>query len=278
MAPATFHLLQRLRMLRTRNPSLEVILSIGGWSRGAFSEAARTPASHQHFIDSVLTLVRSQRLDGVDIDWEYPGHHERGIVSSDRDRPHFTAPMAGLRRALDGMAKGRHLILTAALADGPFVDHIELGKVQGSLDRGNLMSYDFHNSTTPTTGHHAGLFRSRSSHDPADHTVPAAVAQYPRAGVPAGKIVVGVPFYGRAFGDVDPTAHGFTSDMASSLPRMDGISSGAGPTSADSDAIGILSQKCRGCGTPASESSSVTRIPIRCVPARSSSVRTDSAA
>ena len=69
------------------------------------------------------------------------------------------------------------------------------------------MAYDFFNSLTPTTGHHAALYRSDFS-GPTNRTGDAAVRQYLAAGVPASKIVLGVPFYGRGFAGVTPQNNG----------------------------------------------------------------------
>jgi chitinase len=69
------------------------------------------------------------------------------------------------------------------------------------------MSYDFFNSLTPTTGHHAGLYASEHA-VPTDRNADAAVKQYLAAGVPADKIVLGVAFYGRGFAGVTPLNNG----------------------------------------------------------------------
>ncbi|HEX3123996.1 MAG TPA: glycosyl hydrolase family 18 protein, partial [Rhodanobacteraceae bacterium] len=71
----------------------------------------------------------------------------------------------------------------------------------------DLMTYDFHNSLTPTTGHHAALRKSKTA-GAGERSVERAVQQYLAAGVPARKLVIGVPFYGRAFADVKPQNNG----------------------------------------------------------------------
>jgi chitinase len=129
------------------------------------------------------------------------------------DEENFTRLLHALRERLGALAAERHragadaYLLTAALADGEFVAHVDLPGVASRLDWINLMSYDFHNSLTRTTGHHAGLHRSASAAGD-DRCVACAVEQYLAAGVAADKLVVGVPFYGRAFADVDATNHG----------------------------------------------------------------------
>lgn len=189
---------ERLRdALRQRNPDIKLLISVGGWGAGGFSEAALTEASRQRFAQSAVALLLKEHADGLDVDWEYPGHHESGIESRACDREHFTALLTALREALDRTSQQRasqqhqdaprHFLLTAALADGPFLDHVQLAAVTRQLDWINAMTYDFNNSLTSTTGHHAGLFRSAASHNPHDRTTDSAVSQYLAAGVPAAR-------------------------------------------------------------------------------------------
>jgi chitinase len=94
-----------------------------------------------------------------------------------------------------------------AAADREFVENIELNRVVAYLDWINLMSYDFFNSLTPTTGHHAGLYRAEHAL-PRDRNTDSAVSQYLAAGVPPEKIVLGVAFYGRGFAGVTARNNG----------------------------------------------------------------------
>ena len=205
---------QRLRSLRFDSPWLQVLISIGGWGADGFSDAALTDESRSRFAASIVDLVKRNVVDGVDLDWEYPGLPGPGIVHREQDRRNFTLLLGAVRQALDAMPprqfvklKDNHYLLTAALADAEFVEHIELDRVAAQLDWVNLMTYDFHNSLTPSTGHHSALSVSKTA-AANERSVERAVAQFLAAGVPAQKLVVGVPFYGRAFADVRADNHG----------------------------------------------------------------------
>jgi len=135
-----------------------------------FSDAALTDASRALFADSAVELLRQFSADGVDIDWEYPGQGVAGIKYRAEDRQNFTRLLKVLRDKLDvaSAAQGRtgagRYTLTIASADREYFDHTEMDKLHRYLDWINVMSYDFFNSLTPTTGHHAGLYEaSRAS-------------------------------------------------------------------------------------------------------------------
>ena len=155
--------LARLMAVKAAHPALKVAISVGGWGAGGFSEAAGSAAGRQMFADSAAQLLGAHGADGLDVDWEYPGHDESGIHAGAQDRVNFTLLLESVRASLDraGAAHGREgarrYTLSIAAADGPFVSGIDIPAVAPLLDWFNLMTYDFVNSQTPYTGHHSGL-------------------------------------------------------------------------------------------------------------------------
>jgi chitinase len=196
--------------LRDINPDLKVLLSIGGWGAGNFSEAALTDAARARFADTAVELVRRHDLDGLDIDWEYPAHPGPGISHRPEDKQNFTQLLTVLREKLDALSatnSGRRYLLTIAAADGEAAKGLEIAEIARILDWINLMTYDFYGSLTPTTGHHAALYRSRTA-APDSRNTQQAVDEFIKAGAPASKINIGLAFYGRTFGDVTVDHHG----------------------------------------------------------------------
>lgn len=213
--------LRILTGLRRVHPGLKVLVSVGGWTwSGGFSDAAATPASRRRFAASAVAFVKRHDLDGLDIDWEYPGLPGLGNPHRPEDKAHFTALMQALRAAFD-RAAGRHYVLTfAAGAFADFVAHTDLARVQRSVDYVNLMTYDFREADEDRiTGHHANLFTTPA--DAKHLSVDGAVRAFLAAGVPARKLVVGVPFYGRGWARVAPHAHGLYQTGHPIVPRMD---------------------------------------------------------
>lgn len=212
-APAN---LRALTAQRARQPSLRIVLSIGGWGAGHFSEAVADAQARKVFADSAMALLRQYDLDGLDIDWEYPTLPGPGISHDPADRRNFTLLLETLRERLDaeGARQSRRYLLTIAAAEGEFAQGLELARIARALHWINLMTYDFHGSLTPTTGHHAGLAPTPGAPAGA-RNAQAAVDAYLAAGVPADKIHLGVAFYGRRFGDVDAAHEGLLQKFRS---------------------------------------------------------------
>ncbi|VTN08239.1 Chitinase A1 precursor [Raoultella terrigena] len=70
--------LRKIPALRQQNPELKVLLSVGGWGARGFSGAAASEESRATFIRSAQEIVAQYGLDGIDIDWEYPGQRRVG--------------------------------------------------------------------------------------------------------------------------------------------------------------------------------------------------------
>ena len=203
--------LRLLVSLKAQNPSLRVMISVGGWSwSGAFSDAALTSKSRTLFAESAVGFVRDHRLDGIDLDWEYPGLAGSGNKHRREDKHNFTALLRTLRESLDEEAKavGRPLFLSiAAGASEEYIANTELATIQNLVNSINLMSYDYYvPSVDHTTGHHAPLYPN--SDEPKGASASGSVQLFLHAGVPEAKIVLGVPFYGHAWTQVADLHHG----------------------------------------------------------------------
>lgn len=178
--------LQKVVKLKEQNPELKIVLSIGGWTAGNFSEMAADERCRMGFARDCKRAVDEYDLDGIDIDWEYPTSNEAGISCSPDDTDNFTLLMRDLRRVL-----GKKKLLTiATIADAKFIDFHACMKY---LDFVNIMAYDVANPPY----HHTTLYRSPLS---GRITVEEAVQAHLKAGVPRHKLTLGMPLYGRGAG------------------------------------------------------------------------------
>lgn len=176
--------------LKKVNPQLNVMLSIGGWGSGRFSEMAADDALRKSFVEDCLRVVKEYGLDGIDIDWEYPTSSDADISSSPDDTRNFTKLMQDLRSVL-----GKSWLLTFASAAS--AEYVDFKSVEPYVDFVNIMAYDM--ATAPK--HHSALYESEIS---GRMTSDKAVKAHMAAGVPAEKLVLGMPFYGRG-GDYLPS-------------------------------------------------------------------------
>jgi chitinase len=197
--------------LRQQNPKLEVMVSVGGWLGCAgFSDAALTAESRAKFVQSVMEFLERYDLDGLDVDWEYPGMAGAGNTYRSEDRQDFTSLLTELRAQFDARERTthRHLLLTIAAGSGnDYLEHTEMAKVAAVVDQVNLMTYDMYEADGKTpTGNHAPLFADPA--DPRQESADATVQAFEAAGVPAEKILLGVPFYGHVWVEVPNVNHG----------------------------------------------------------------------
>lgn len=172
--------------LREQNPDLKIVLSIGGWGSGNFSEMAADSTLRAKFAADCVKKVEKHKLDGIDIDWEYPTAGEgAGISSSAEDTKNYTLLMRDLRKAL-----GPDRLLTlATIWSGKYID---FPTIMPYVDYVNIMSYDM--SPASSGRPHNPLYASERA---GDRTADSAFHAHLIAGVPADKLVLGLPFYGR---------------------------------------------------------------------------------
>jgi len=200
-----------------------VVVSVGGGGAGSagFSEMAATPEGRKKFADSAMALVEKYDLDGIDIDWEYPGYtHAKGVNVTPQDGDDYTALLRELKTRFNKNEKrlGRKLYTSSATgATRIWLDHTNMKKASKWLDSINVMCYDWYNATEKNTGHDSPLYTNPA--DPKAISIDNAVKMYAAAGVPMKKIVIGVPFYGRKWVGVEPgTTNGLWQPVAN--PRM----------------------------------------------------------
>lgn len=193
--------LKKLSGLKKINPELKILISIGGWSWSKnFSDATLTDTSTRNFALSAVDIVSKFNLDGIDIDWEYPGLPGDNNTHRPEDKQHYTLLFKELRRGLDSLSvitNMRYLVTTAVGGSQAFIDHTEMDKVQQYNDYINIMSYDYTGGWDSVSGHHTNLYSS--SGDTNQSSAHRSIQKFIKAGVPPEKIVIGLAFYGKGW-------------------------------------------------------------------------------
>lgn len=222
--------LEALVAQKQNHPHLKVMIACGGWGADGFSDAALTAESRQKFVKSAMAFIEKYQLDGMDMDWEYPGISGAGTKARpDVDRENFTAIMKLLREELDKL--GRPQTLTFASAGWErYYNFVDLDEVMKYADYMNVMTYDQVGANNPTTAHHTA-FGNVEFEDIANtpygelmngyrkmmekrgmkvkpRSVEAIIDYVTELGVDPKQLVVGGAFYGRAWKGVHPENNG----------------------------------------------------------------------
>ncbi len=195
--------IRNLVQLKKRNPSLKVLLSLGGWGgcytcSGVFS----TELGRKEFATSVKQVSDYFQTDGIDLDWEYPaipGPPDHPFSAN--DKINFTALIKDLRATL---GKKKEISFAAGGFTSYLEKSVEWDKVMPLVNRVNLMTYDLVHGYSTVTGHHTPLYSTSQQKESADH----AVSYLLSVGVPANKLVIGAAFYARIFSGVENINNG----------------------------------------------------------------------
>lgn len=222
--------LELLVQQKHKHPHLKVMIACGGWGGSeVFSDMAASPERRKKFVESSIRFVNEYNLDGIDIDWEYPGLLGAGNPHRAEDKETFTVLMHELRQAMD--ETGRDLILTFASAGWKrYYDHIELTEVMKYADYINVMTYDFVGGRSPFTAHHTnlGLIKNEDmkgtpylefidsqieemvikGYNWEPRSAEKIISYCINSGVDPRQIVIGCAFYGRAWKGVPPENYG----------------------------------------------------------------------
>lgn len=200
-------------------PSVKVLISVGGWTKGHnFHAMALTKEGRTTFINSVIAFLKQYPfIDGIDIDWEYPGVNraadpndsaDKGCPGGPEDVANYVSLMKELREAYNNNGLTNKLLTIAATINQNTIAQGSNPKdYEQYLDIINLMSYDAHGAFERVTNHHAAIYPNPS--DPSatklereTFNAQAAGAYYASCGVPKSKITIGSPWYSRGWGGV----------------------------------------------------------------------------
>ncbi|HLX90322.1 MAG TPA: glycosyl hydrolase family 18 protein [Puia sp.] len=187
-------LIRKMVAIKSKNPNLKVILSLGGWGGcPSCSEVFSTAKGRRKFARSVNHLTKYFGTDGLDLDWEYPAlANVPGYPYRSEDRANFSALVKKIRKK---MGKSFQL----SFAAGGYTEYIRHSidwiQTMKYVDIVNLMTYDLVGGDDTVTGHHTSLYSTPSQLESTDH----AIKLLDSIGVPRKKIAIGVAFYARIY-------------------------------------------------------------------------------
>ena len=160
------------------------------------------PEAEDRYAKSVMEIVDQYDYDGIDLDWEYPDT-EQEVVGFERLTRRF-------RKELDaiGTKKGKPMVVTMAVSSNPGTLKW-LGKdfLLETMDWLNVMTYDYTGEWTDYAGHHSPLFASSKQPGGSPRSTELSMKYLlQEKGLPANRLAVGIPLYGRGFAVAEPYA------------------------------------------------------------------------
>lgn len=190
----------------------KVLLSVGGWSyhdtllEGVFIKATSTDVGGERLVQSIMAMCEEYNFDGVDMDWEHP--RVDGSSASQYEK---------LMLALAERLHAEDKLLTAAVLSGATADGniyydaaAHTNAVLNAVDFINVMAYDGGDG---------------ERHFPYQFAVDCGRYWKETRGLPAHKVVLGVPFYARPswadYGAVLASAPGAGGDDHTSYNGME---------------------------------------------------------
>jgi chitinase len=182
---------------------VKVLVSLGGWGWDQqFASIVARPEAEDRYVKGVMQLVENADYDGIDLDWEYPDTKDE-IVGFERLVKRFRTLLDAL-----GTNKGRPMFLTMAASANPgTLSWLRKELIVENFDWLNVMTYDFTGDWVSYAGHHSPLFAS--SKQPSENRGSTELSMrylVEERKIPADRLAVGIPLYGRGFGVAKPYA------------------------------------------------------------------------
>ncbi|KAK8241528.1 putative class V chitinase [Phyllosticta capitalensis] len=193
-----FKLFEPVSTFRARFPAgVKVMAAIGGWGDTDFSTALQA-ANVQTFAQNCKVVIDKYGLDGLDLDFEYPGGNGidyKKVPNSQKvwEIDAFPGFVQAVRNAI-GKDKFLSIAVPGLERDMIAYTPTTVPKLAAIVDSFNIMSYDLMNRRDNYTKHHTDVVGSYN-----------AVKKYLDMGLPKEKATMGFAFYAKYF-TTDPTS------------------------------------------------------------------------
>jgi chitinase len=180
---------------------VKILLSLGGWGWDKqFTAMVSKQEAEDRYVKSVLGIVDDYDYDGIDLDWEYPDTKEK-VAGFDRLSRRFRTELDALEKK-----KNRHLFQTMAAAANPgTLKWLSNKLLLDTMDWVNVMTYDYAGAWSAFAGHHSPLFASSKQPGKA-YSTELSMKYLVDRGMPAKRLAVGLPLYGKGFAAAEPYA------------------------------------------------------------------------
>ena len=182
---------------------VKVLLSLGGWGWDKqFASIVSKPEAEDRYAKAVMAIIDTFDYDGIDLDWEYPDTKEE-VVGFDRLARRF-------RKELDEISRKKHRPMVLTMAASSNAETLRWLSKEILIETHRLGQRDDLRLRRPldvVRGPQRAALRlieaarrQASLHRAVDEVSGRG------AGIPADRLAVGIPLYGRGFAVPKPYA------------------------------------------------------------------------
>jgi len=217
---ADFNQMPVLSKKTLQYPYLRALLSFGGWTNKAgaeypakmFDTLLNSETATDNFVSQAVTVMRKAHYQGIDIDWEWWSNFVNESAPTIKQIKLYTKLRAAIdaASAADGVKYRLSIAVSAGVDKIAAIEAKQAGAwatIAGLMDNINVMAYDMHGSfDRDTSGKTPGVsdfqapwaMETNSPYASTKYDILDSMNAYIAAGVPASKLVLGIPAYGRA--------------------------------------------------------------------------------
>ncbi|XP_062561073.1 endochitinase-like [Armigeres subalbatus] len=210
----------RFTDLKKTHPELKTTIAVGGWKHGGakFSKMAASRERRKIFVQSVVNFLEEYGFDGLEIAWLYPGNPERGGNSNDKDNIIYLAEE--LKRAFQSRGRGWEVTVQVPLDKTRLNVGYDIEDLCEAVHFVHLIGYDLRgwwnnfadvHSPMGDRSHDIGNFRGINVRDGVQHMLAHRCQP--------GKMILGVPLFGRTYNLANPQQNSIGSKTTGSGPK-----------------------------------------------------------
>jgi chitinase len=203
--------------VKQKNPSITTLLSIGGGSANYSTLSAMVGNStyRKSFIDDSIKIARHYGFQGLDFSW-VSANTSDNMDSMGTLFEEWRAAIA-LERRKSSLSE---LILTAAVQYSPRLDSgsFPIDSIRKNLNWTHVLAFDYY---MPTWAKFTAAFAALYDPD-SDVNTDFGIAAWINGGLPASKLVLGLPFYGYAWKLASPNENAIGAPATGPAVTEDG--------------------------------------------------------
>ncbi|APJ04693.1 glycoside hydrolase family 18 protein [Silvanigrella aquatica] len=163
---ASYFMLKSMQEMKKANPNVKIMVSVGGWTLSSpFHSMVSSQTSRDVFVKSIVKFLKANSyVDGIDLDWEFPGGNGAfpGLAKAGylAEKANYTLLVKQLRSALDSNFSGnsRKQISAAVSASPAKLAAIDFNSLRNDFDFINVMTYDLYGAFSRYPDHQTAVY------------------------------------------------------------------------------------------------------------------------